>query len=667
MRSNIKKTDLFKNDPNKIILSVGMIVKNEEEHLENCLSALKKLLDNVPSELIIVDTGSTDRSKEIAYKYTDKVYDFEWIADFSAARNYGLKKAKGEWFMFIDADEYLDEDCEEMIQFFNMPELRSKYNSASIPIVNYTSKKSKKTSDEFLAPRIVKLVEGVEFHDPIHEWIPQPNPHGFFSTKLHHYGYVFEDKELFERKADRNVKPLMEKYKNNPTHMRILGQVCDATVYDKYFPEYEDKEKYHIEYYEQAKSNIDSPYAPGAFTKCATFYLNYNKLDKALEVIDFFLNIDGSDNSVIILAIYYLQCLVYMRQDNYEKEYESLKNYFKYYEKYKKNELNMLELRFNTIKGITDYDYDQQVLNAAKCAYSLGKSDESFEYLNKVELSDMSFDHLKLYLNIVRDLIILTKDYGKAAECYERIQSLEDDDKTGLMLFLLQQYYLEHAKEREKFTQAMIESGVNGKYIELMKLVKDDNDGKNIDAALQGFIDSIERWDDGYAEAVYLALKHGSDMTVPVKKMSHKLIRENLQYLSEGHIDYPKVIVDYFDIETFSESIKKLYFMVTAFELGVEGSSELKLEDKAIFNDTFILALSDYIMNIYNPELLNPDDAEVLPELHRFGYYMSLAFTAQNEGDQISYVRMLKEALRLCEPMKNVIAYYLSELEKSMR
>ena len=138
MKSHIKdKAPVM--DKNKIILSVGMIVKNEEKHLEKCLSALKKLLDNVPSELIIVDTGSTDKTKEIALKYTDKVYDFEWINDFSAARNYGLEKAVGEWFMFIDADEYLDENCEEMIKFFNMPEVRAKYNSASFYLKNYGS------------------------------------------------------------------------------------------------------------------------------------------------------------------------------------------------------------------------------------------------------------------------------------------------------------------------------------------------------------------------------------------------------------------------------------------------------------------------------------------------------------------------------------------------
>lgn len=98
--------------------------------------SFEKVYDQIPCELITC-TGSTDRTKEIALKYTDKVYDFEWINDFAAARNFGLEKAKGKWFMFLDADEYMDEDCSEMVSFFSMPELYEKYNSASYIIRNY--------------------------------------------------------------------------------------------------------------------------------------------------------------------------------------------------------------------------------------------------------------------------------------------------------------------------------------------------------------------------------------------------------------------------------------------------------------------------------------------------------------------------------------------------
>ena len=66
-----------------------MIVKNEENVLKRCLDSIYDLMD----EIIIVDTGSTDRTKEIAAEYTDKIYDFTWVYDFSAARNFSFSKA----------------------------------------------------------------------------------------------------------------------------------------------------------------------------------------------------------------------------------------------------------------------------------------------------------------------------------------------------------------------------------------------------------------------------------------------------------------------------------------------------------------------------------------------------------------------------------------------
>ena len=76
-----------------IRISCCMIVKDEEKVLARCLDSIADLMD----EIIIVDTGSTDRTKEIARKYTDKIYDFKWIQDFSAARNYAFSLAKMEY------------------------------------------------------------------------------------------------------------------------------------------------------------------------------------------------------------------------------------------------------------------------------------------------------------------------------------------------------------------------------------------------------------------------------------------------------------------------------------------------------------------------------------------------------------------------------------------
>lgn len=86
-------------------LSTVIIAKNEEEYLEQCLKSIASVSD----EIVFVDTGSTDRTKEIASHYTKSIYDFEWIDDFSAARNFGKEKSTGDVILSIDGDEAVSE------------------------------------------------------------------------------------------------------------------------------------------------------------------------------------------------------------------------------------------------------------------------------------------------------------------------------------------------------------------------------------------------------------------------------------------------------------------------------------------------------------------------------------------------------------------------------
>ena len=90
----------------KPTLGLSMIVKNEEKVIGRCLDCCKGLFD----EIVIVDTGSTDKTKEIVSKYTDKIYDFEWIYDFAAARNYSFSKNTCDFIMWLDADDIIDDE-----------------------------------------------------------------------------------------------------------------------------------------------------------------------------------------------------------------------------------------------------------------------------------------------------------------------------------------------------------------------------------------------------------------------------------------------------------------------------------------------------------------------------------------------------------------------------
>lgn len=84
-----------------MLISAALIVKNEEKFLEPCLFSLEEIVD----EVVVVDTGSTDRTREIARRHGARLHDFTWIDDFAAARNHALDLALGEWTLYIDADE----------------------------------------------------------------------------------------------------------------------------------------------------------------------------------------------------------------------------------------------------------------------------------------------------------------------------------------------------------------------------------------------------------------------------------------------------------------------------------------------------------------------------------------------------------------------------------
>lgn len=145
-------------------ISVCMIVKDEEAVLARCLESL----GDIPDEIIVVDTGSTDGTKEVAKRFTSKIYDFEWVDDFAAARNFSLSKAAMEYIYVADADEVLDEENRSrFMQLKNalLPEVE-------VVEVAYQNKHEYKSTENFeieYRPKLFRRLRAFQFADPIHE------------------------------------------------------------------------------------------------------------------------------------------------------------------------------------------------------------------------------------------------------------------------------------------------------------------------------------------------------------------------------------------------------------------------------------------------------------------------------------------------------------------
>ncbi|EJF02246.1 glycosyltransferase [Liquorilactobacillus mali] len=206
------------------ILTISLLVSNHLDSVQKCMESLLPLLNQIPSELIVVDTvgaARSDGSLQVATEYADLVVPYEWNNDFAAARNAGLKKGRGKWFLFLDDDEWFD-DVSELIAFFNNEKEYSKYGSLSYIRRNYHNLEGTNYSKN-IETRCVRLTEITEFKSPIHEYLsPIYIPTKATNVFMHHFGYVGKN---LDGKLERNESIMREGLESNPYDMHLWAQL----------------------------------------------------------------------------------------------------------------------------------------------------------------------------------------------------------------------------------------------------------------------------------------------------------------------------------------------------------------------------------------------------------------------------------------------------------
>jgi tetratricopeptide (TPR) repeat protein len=208
-------------------VSLCMIVRNEEHNLAACLQSVGDLVD----EMIVVDTGSTDRTKEIAHRYGARVFDFPWVDHFAAARNESLKHATGEWIFWLDADDRLDE--------VNRERLRRLFAGLQADNAAYVMKclclpdaKGVSTAVDHL--RLFRNHPQVRWQFRVHEQIllavrAQKGEVRWSDVVIHHTGY--QDAALRGRKLERDLRLLQLEQAEQPEHAFTLFNL--ASVYQE--------------------------------------------------------------------------------------------------------------------------------------------------------------------------------------------------------------------------------------------------------------------------------------------------------------------------------------------------------------------------------------------------------------------------------------------------
>ncbi|SHE28416.1 TPR domain-containing glycosyltransferase [Desulforamulus putei] len=259
------------------MISLCMIVKNEERNLPRCLNSVKDCVD----EIVIVDTGSNDNTVKIAEQFGAKIFHYQWNEDFAAARNYSLDKATGDWILYLDADEELEPNCCERLRALARTSL---YEAYFFQIINLTDGNDPL---KHINVRMFRNKPEYRFEGKLHEQIissitakGSQQPVVNSGICIIHYGYLASE-FLAKNKAVRNHRinrRLVDDDPNNPFYLYSLGGSC-VNLNDL---------EGAIAHYRKALQhvNLRAMYAPSIFISLISCLLKTGRLAEAVEYME---------------------------------------------------------------------------------------------------------------------------------------------------------------------------------------------------------------------------------------------------------------------------------------------------------------------------------------------------------------------------------------------
>ncbi len=273
-------------------LSLCIIIKDEIELLKRCVDSAK----NIVNEIIVVDTGSTDGSYQLAVDLGCKVYNFNWAYDFSLARNFSVEKANNDWILILDADEYITSiDIKEVENFLSY---KNQYTIGEIKIKNLYDDNGYEY-DIFNLSRLFNK-NNFKFECSIHEYLtPISNiekKYKLLPIEVCHTGYT-KDRYISKNKLDRNMELILkelEKEKDYYLVMHLAKSYMLSKDYENAIIHFEDvlnnKDCYKYTYYLEA------------VIEYLKSLLNANKFEKALECEKYWDRCNKNDNYIYFMA-----------------------------------------------------------------------------------------------------------------------------------------------------------------------------------------------------------------------------------------------------------------------------------------------------------------------------------------------------------------------------
>ncbi len=632
----------------KYDLTIALIVKNEEKVLERCLKSIQPLKEKINLQLIITDTGSTDKTKEIAKKYADLVLDFEWCNDFSKARNTGVKKALGKWFMFIDADEYFDETVLELAKFVQ-DKNNDKYDNATINLKDYSSN-FKLGYRQYTLMRLFNFSNEVrEFIYAIHENIPSVNNTFNIDTILHHDGYLNEKILL---KKDRNDAFLRKLVKEDPKDLRSLLYIYNASddlneSIDTINELIDNARKYNItnnSYYEIALNE-----------KLVTL----NKMSKFSETVIFakkYLELVNKKSAIHLEMLY--QYIVALDKTNDLKTLnEIIKQYQKTYEYLKKKPDNYIYLIQPKVVN-HDLEYKKSFIIYANNLRKMGDLKNIDSHL-KTELALFNEKNSSEYplMNEYITLLYELRKFDKMKDIYLEIYK---EEKAKIKFIII----IETLLQLIKFKTASLDlfkalAGDEDGYTALFEFRKNENISKKYEDLILS--DSLLYKNSAFFEVFSCDIKNNTNKFKLIENYDAKYLLSIFINASNEDVNFKESvfkILETADIGSLKELVyyKNLVYAAIIKELANE-DTELNIQ---LFDNYLELCMA-YNNIVYKENLIVDDLININPN-------DAAAIVLYNSNrNNINFVSDLKYAITLDKNLAPITKILTENIEKELK
>jgi glycosyltransferase involved in cell wall biosynthesis len=398
-------------------ISVCIIAKNEEANIERCL----KSVEDIAHEIIVVDTGSTDKTKRIASKYA-RVYDFKWQDDFSKARNESLKYVSGDWVLIIDADEELTEKTREYI----FPFLESQpYKDEPVAF----SLKILEPHNIIFKTVLFKAGHSIHFVKPLHEH-PYRENDSLITAKadfltIVHSSFKNSTKDEIANKNKKYIYKLLKIIKESARasdksyfSYHLGNAYLSNEQLNNAFKAYQDGYNYYKQSGRNKKAQL---YGNLILCQLRILVFNKKKYKEALQFIEELLEISPGFPDALFFQAY---CHQYM--GNYARAIQVYESIIQLLGVYHPDKLDPLG-----INSLQDFLYINVMIELARCYIVTGNKERALFYLNNAYLKNKNIPEL---LTILTMYYFLEDDLSKIIYYYDNNKiNLSDKDRDYLV------------------------------------------------------------------------------------------------------------------------------------------------------------------------------------------------------------------------------------------